>query len=583
MGQERCHGQGDTSLSKSLSVLLASASSGGTIAAVRHLGANGFDVRVISSHRLGAAAWSRYAARAYSAPPESESQRFLERLLAIGAADPGQILLPTSDETAWLYTVNAAELGAIFLHLSTLDRGSAEYPRQEAFCGCRDQRRARCVAELGSAKHRRSRGVGADLALSDPYKAAHACPPPQERQGGRCLFGSELIDQYQRFVDREQARAADNPLLPDASLPILQQFVSVGSEGVHSVTGFIDRTGELFVTRRATKVFQRSQPVGVGVCFESLPPAPRCRMPFAASVESSVISGSSRSNFSGSTGVGRQSTSTRACLIRSGWTSAAACHFRFSPASTPRAKPQPCAMQWRRRRRSSDEQAVFCDRFTLRAILLAQTMTSRISPEDRAYWRAWIKQNAAHTVDVAADEQRPDSRGHPRALGDLSGPQVPSTLFALDAARFPQTPHCAYKGAVVSKIAVAIIGAGPYGLSLAAHLAARNVKHRIFGRPMQFWSEIAEAGGERYLKSYCFGTNISTPTPGFSFADYSEPRGLETFEPCSIGDFAAYGHWFQQSERALGRAGRRDACGSDSPTVLRSRSPMASALSQTAW
>jgi FAD-dependent urate hydroxylase len=98
----------------------------------------------------------------------------------------------------------------------------------------------------------------------------------------------------------------------------------------------------------------------------------------------------------------------------------------------------------------------------------------------------------------------------------------------------------------VSRVAAAIIGAGPYGLSLSAHLAARRMKHRIFGRPMQFWSDLAEAGGERYLKSYCFGTNISTPTPGYSFADYSRPRGLETFEPCSIRDFAAYGHWFQQ-------------------------------------
>lgn len=98
----------------------------------------------------------------------------------------------------------------------------------------------------------------------------------------------------------------------------------------------------------------------------------------------------------------------------------------------------------------------------------------------------------------------------------------------------------------MSRTDVAIIGAGPYGLSLSAHLAARKVKHRIFGRPMQFWSDIAEAGGERYLKSYCFGTNISTPTPGYSFADYSKPRGLETFEPCSIKDFAAYGRWFQQ-------------------------------------
>lgn len=99
----------------------------------------------------------------------------------------------------------------------------------------------------------------------------------------------------------------------------------------------------------------------------------------------------------------------------------------------------------------------------------------------------------------------------------------------------------------MSKVAVAIIGAGPYGLSIAAHLAARNVSYRIFGHPMQFWSQIAMAGSRRFLKSYCFGTNISSPKHGFTFADYSEPRGLETFEPCSIGDFAAYGHWFQQS------------------------------------
>ena len=98
----------------------------------------------------------------------------------------------------------------------------------------------------------------------------------------------------------------------------------------------------------------------------------------------------------------------------------------------------------------------------------------------------------------------------------------------------------------MSKTAVAIVGAGPYGLSLAAHLAAQNIDHRIFGYPMLFWSQIAEAGGERYLKSYCFGANVSTPTTGYTFADYSKPRGLETFEPCSIADFADYGRWFQK-------------------------------------
>ncbi len=98
----------------------------------------------------------------------------------------------------------------------------------------------------------------------------------------------------------------------------------------------------------------------------------------------------------------------------------------------------------------------------------------------------------------------------------------------------------------MSKVAIAIVGAGPYGLSLAAHLAERNVEHRIFGQPMQFWSRIADAASARFLKSYCFATDLSTPRPGFSFVEYNRPRGLETFEPCSMGNFAAYGTWFQQ-------------------------------------
>jgi thioredoxin reductase len=65
---------------------------------------------------------------------------------------------------------------------------------------------------------------------------------------------------------------------------------------------------------------------------------------------------------------------------------------------------------------------------------------------------------------------------------------------------------------------------------------------------MQFWSQIAEAADKRYLKSYCFGTNLSTPTPGYSFSDYNTPRNLETFEPCSMSNFAAYGRWFQENQ-----------------------------------
>ena len=34
---------------------------------------------------------------------------------------------------------------------------------------------------------------------------------------------------------------------------------------------------------------------------------------------------------------------------------------------------------------------------------------------------------------------------------------------------------------------IAVIGAGPYGLSIAAHMADANISTRVFGDTMSFW------------------------------------------------------------------------------------------------
>jgi len=85
---------------------------------------------------------------------------------------------------------------------------------------------------------------------------------------------------------------------------------------------------------------------------------------------------------------------------------------------------------------------------------------------------------------------------------------------------------------------VAIIGAGPYGLSLAAHLRARGVKYRIFGEPMRFWLNMPVGVN---LKSLAFATNIAVPKRGYSFPSWCRQHGLEDFEPCTMQSFSAYG------------------------------------------
>jgi hypothetical protein len=92
-------------------------------------------------------------------------------------------------------------------------------------------------------------------------------------------------------------------------------------------------------------------------------------------------------------------------------------------------------------------------------------------------------------------------------------------------------------------VKVAIVGAGPYGLSLATHLRDAGVGFRIFGKPMQTWREMPRG---MFLKSFCFATSVYTPDGRDGFVSYSEERGLEAFEPCSIADFARYGVWVQQ-------------------------------------
>lgn len=89
---------------------------------------------------------------------------------------------------------------------------------------------------------------------------------------------------------------------------------------------------------------------------------------------------------------------------------------------------------------------------------------------------------------------------------------------------------------------VAIVGSGPYALSLAAHLRALSVDFRIFGPPMKFWRDMPKGIN---LKSFAFATNVYVGKRGCTFPEWCRARGLEDFEPCPMASFAAYGLWIR--------------------------------------
>jgi cation diffusion facilitator CzcD-associated flavoprotein CzcO len=90
---------------------------------------------------------------------------------------------------------------------------------------------------------------------------------------------------------------------------------------------------------------------------------------------------------------------------------------------------------------------------------------------------------------------------------------------------------------------VAIIGAGPNGLGLAAHLRQRGVAHRIFGLPMQTWRDMPK---NMNLKSLGFATSIPSPDGRRTFPEYCRANGLEDYEPIEFATFAQYGLAFQR-------------------------------------
>jgi lysine/ornithine N-monooxygenase len=97
------------------------------------------------------------------------------------------------------------------------------------------------------------------------------------------------------------------------------------------------------------------------------------------------------------------------------------------------------------------------------------------------------------------------------------------------------------------EIDVAIVGAGPYGLSIAAHLRALDIPFRIFGQPMLSWQNHMPRG--MFLKSEGFASNLYDPQASFTLANYCTELGLpynDVGKPVPLEVFIAYGLEFQK-------------------------------------
>jgi thioredoxin reductase len=97
----------------------------------------------------------------------------------------------------------------------------------------------------------------------------------------------------------------------------------------------------------------------------------------------------------------------------------------------------------------------------------------------------------------------------------------------------------------MAKCDVAVIGAGPYGLSATAHLrAVKGLDVRTFGEPMSFWQRNMPAG--MLLRSGWTATHLADPEQSLTLDRYRAGSSRSFSTPVPVDRFIEYGMWFQR-------------------------------------
>ncbi|HWC72391.1 MAG TPA: FAD/NAD(P)-binding protein, partial [Gemmatimonadales bacterium] len=109
-----------------------------------------------------------------------------------------------------------------------------------------------------------------------------------------------------------------------------------------------------------------------------------------------------------------------------------------------------------------------------------------------------------------------------------------------------------------------VVGAGPYGLSTAAHLKGRGLKVAVFGKPLGLWRD--HMPKRMLLRSLWWCTSLSDPRGEFRLERFCRETGNDKSYPLPLEVFVQYGLWFKERavpdvdetfvERIEGRNGR---------------------------
>jgi D-aspartate ligase len=251
--------------------LLTMADYYGTLAAVRALGRAGIPITTADPRRLAVSAGSKYTNVRARCPSVRDTDRFLEWLIDFGTRHGKHVLLPTSDDTAWVYSLHREELSRHFYLASP--------PIDVIYRILNKRSLYRDAVEAGLETPRTwFPETAADLERSGREARFPVVVKPRtqvmfktQSKGIFVESADQLASRYAEFSRQAfEARLLDRD--PCASQPMVQEFFSEAATGIYNISAFVHR-GRLCGARAARKLLQQPRRLGTGICFEETPVA----------------------------------------------------------------------------------------------------------------------------------------------------------------------------------------------------------------------------------------------------------------------------------------------------------------------
>ena len=97
-----------------------------------------------------------------------------------------------------------------------------------------------------------------------------------------------------------------------------------------------------------------------------------------------------------------------------------------------------------------------------------------------------------------------------------------------------------------SRLPAVVVGAGPNGLAVAAHLRDAGIETVSFGEPLESW--YAHMPGGMLLRSRRRSSHIADPRQALTIGAYERAQGTRVSNPTiTLEEFVDYGRWFQRT------------------------------------